>query len=73
MGFVGPDQNPTGKWLKPADGTTAEIGSDQVTVTFQRTAGVVTCKIPADEHFGEVFMREEHEDRAALLKERHCS
>jgi len=73
MGFIGPEQNNTGKWLKPIDGTTAEIGPDQVTVTFQRTGGAVVCTIPADEHFGEVFMREEHEDRATLLEEHGCS
>jgi hypothetical protein len=74
IGFVGPDQNDTGKWLRPADGTTAVIEPDHVTATFQRADGAVTCVIPDDEqHFMDMFMQMERKDRTALVNEHDCS
>ena len=73
IGFVSPNQNNTEEWLRPVDGTTAKVGSGVVTVVFHVTGKAVTCKIPANERFGEVFMQEEGKDRTTLMNQHGCS
>lgn len=74
MRFVPPDKNATGKWWRPEDSTTAEVGANnQITLVFKREDGSVTCTVPAESFGAEIVRLEQLTTRAALLKEPSCS